>query len=349
MDQEPTTEIDTSGVAPYWALCDQLAERVEPDTSSWAAYFETPGMKAFLRREPRRRTSLQRALRLACNPSQAITADSVRSAGGYMGEVLLPHVEEVIQRRQEITLFLASLDLHDTQGQALRRAQDYLPKGATQAYPPAPVSVVPFVPGGRGYTERIVADPLDLMEKTELTAFFAHEYHHGFRNRVAISMSDFDETESAFLYRLIRLEEEGIADRLDKAHIPDLTEAEFATRYPNNEFYTEYRDAFATSAEWLQRLDHVLTELYQSAEGAEAGRDALTNELPAGGRPLGAYMARMIEEELGRTALVDVVGDVFGFIRAFEQAAEQRGGIARLSSPARAQLDAYETRYVETP
>ncbi|GAB5535902.1 MAG: hypothetical protein Rubg2KO_21510 [Rubricoccaceae bacterium] len=348
LERTAMPEIDISGVAPYWALCDQLAEGTEPDASSWAAYVETPGLAAFLRREGRRRAHLQQSLRLACDPSQSAAADSVRAGGGYLGEVLLPHVEEVVARRQEIALFLADLDLGDTQEQALRLAQGYLPTGVTQTHPPAPVSIAPFVPGGRGYTERIVADPLDLMAKADLTAFFAHEYHHGFRNRVAISMSDFDEEDSAFLYRLLRLEEEGIADRLDKAHIPDLSDAEFASRYADDEFYTDYREAFAASADWLQQLDDVLAALHQGVEGAEARRNALTNELPAGGRPLGAYMARMIEEELGRDALIAVVGDVFGFIRVFERAAEQRGGVPLFSAPARAQLDAYEARYVET-
>ncbi|MEO0560323.1 MAG: DUF5700 domain-containing putative Zn-dependent protease, partial [Bacteroidota bacterium] len=346
--QRAIPEIDVSGVDAYWHLCDQLASSTEPDASSWAAYFETPGLTAFLRREGRRRAHIQESLRLACDPALAATADSVRAAGGYLGAFLLPHTEEVVQRRQDITDFLNGLDLRDTQATALLRVQEYLPPGLTLEHPPAAVSITPFVPGGRGYTERIVAGPLGLMENADPIAFFAHEYHHGFRGRVAVPLSDFDDDESGFLYRLVRLEEEGIADRLDKAGLPDLTEAEFAARYANDAFYEEYREAFAASTNWIKRLDDVLAALYEDHEAAEAMRDELTNELPAGGRPLGAYMARVIEEELGRSALIGTVGDVFGFIRTFEEAVQQRSGVRVFSDSARAQLDAYEAQYRET-
>lgn len=342
-----STVLDVSGVAAFWRVCDPLAEGETPSEAAWEQYFATPGLTAFLQREPRRRASLTMAIPLACDPARAAEADSMVTAGGYVGEWLVPHLRRVAAARAQTADFLAQIDLDATLDEARHRVQAYLPAGLTEAHAPPPVSVTHFVVGGRGYRERIVSDAVELMEMYDPVAFFAHEFHHSYRARVARPWGEIAEEHRALVNLLVRLEEEGIADRLDKAHVPTLSEADLDRRYPSplyRAFHADYQRHYAEVPRWLSQLDAALVAAVGAPEAAADAGAQLAREVPFGGRPAGAYMARRIEETLGRERLVATVGDPFAFLLAYQDAA-RRGNGPPLSAEALAAVQTLQRRY----
>ena len=326
--------VDFSGVDAFWEIYDVLKDDRQPTQKQWSELFSTPGLAALEEREHRRQI-LTRAFRLAYMPSKQDTLDGAVQGDGFLGYIL-PHLARIPTLRDSLVALQTQLASTDLLGEALLRVQELLPAGLTEKHVPPPIAFVFFAPDGRGYSTIIVADLLNIMESRSRTGFFAHELHHYYRRYVDDLDTEFAENDYYLMYVLINLEEEGIADQLDKADIPTLSEADLRRQVPNARrrgFYEQYRHHYAEANEWLQRVEGVLEEIAASpALSAEKG-ELLHGELPIGGRPIGAFMAGTIVRELGRNRLVEVVGHSFGFWRLYNEAAAESEGAAYVLSP----------------
>jgi hypothetical protein len=326
-------EVDDSGIVRFWVVADALLQDREPPSSDWDALFATPGYAALEARE-HRRSILTRAFHLAYMPSLASERQAAIVKGGWLAFVL-PHLSSVPARRAELDSFRHRLESPGLLARAARRAQGVLPPGTTFRRPPPTVCLVFFAPDGRGYPDRIVADLLDLESNPDPEAFFAHELFHFYRRLVQRVPVDAPDALAPFAQALLNMEEEGIADQLDKSDIPRLTEAALARRYPEpkrRDFYEKYRQHFAQANEWLERLDRTLVELPSDPVAAKKEAADFLAALPVGGRPVGAFMARTILERLGRDALQECAGNTAGFVERYQEAARRSGGAAYVLS-----------------
>lgn len=330
---------DFSGVDRFWVVWEMLATDAEPTAAQWDSLFATPGYAALREREPRWR-GLDEAFRLAYQPARAAGRDSAATAGGFPARIL-PHLVRIPEQRARLERFRRELERRPVLDSARSLMLGLLPAGLGDTLAPPPVAVVFFAADGRGYPSLIVSDLLRLSEAPDLVGFFAHEMFHYALHRVARAEPDPAAGAEDLVAILGNVYEEGIADQLDKADIPELSEAALARRYPNlavRAFYVEYREAFAATDRWLALTDEALRQVAAHPDSARSVGLRLQRELPIGGRPLGAFMARAILQDGGVAALRGLLGRPLGFWLAYQHAAARRG-LPRLSDGAVAVIE----------
>jgi Putative zinc dependent peptidase (DUF5700) len=341
----PAVEFDLSAIPVFWAVHDLLRRGVEPSDSLWGALWSAPGY-ALLETKERRRAMLTRGLRLAYMPAQRAAADSLLSANaGWLGRVV-PHLRAVGAARDTLAAFERSLASPELMEHGRRRAQAYLPAGATDAHPAPAVSFLYFL-DARGYPERILLDPLYFMRLRNPLDILAHEYHHYYRSRLARPQRPYGD--DLLAWTLSTVESEGLAGMLDKRTIPSMTRAQLDSVYggrPDHEYFVTYQTEYRRSNERLGQAEDVLERVLQHPDSMRPLGAWLHRELPDNGRIMGAFMSEVIEQQLGRSRLVSVVGDPFAFWRLYNEAARRTGGVARvLSEAAMRALGEVEAKY----
>jgi hypothetical protein len=342
---QATDMFDISGIEPFWDVHDTLAADAEPSDSLWEALWSTPGY-ALLEGVERRRPALSDGFRLAFRPSMRAAADSVLAGRSWVARII-PHAREIAEARDSLTGFVEELQSSDWLAQGRELAQSYLPAGTTELYEPPLVSFFYFL-DARGYSERLLLDPLFFMRVRNRVEIMAHEFHHYYTGKIGRPLKSFGEDFLA--WSLSTTENEGIAGMLDKAEVPGMSPEELIRAYPDSSrraYFAMYQEEYRISNERLAQVEDVLERVAAHPDSLDTLGRWINRELPDNGRIMGAYMAVVIEEELGRESLLEVVGDAFGFWRRYNTAAQRTGGRARiLSDEAMRMLDEVEAKYL---
>jgi hypothetical protein len=326
--------LNFSGVEEFWKIHSILNADHEPSNEQWDRLFATPGYAALEERE-RRRNMLSEAFRLAYMPSKQEQLVAAIRKGGWLAYIL-PHLQKIPTMRSKLTSFQTKLQSRDWLLRAAHRTQRFLPPGLTDQYPLPTVSFIFFAPDARGYPKLIVADLLNTLLSRDMESLFAHELFHFYRRYVVKAYREPSEQDSPLMDILTNIEEEGIADQLDKADIPMLSEEKLKQIFTDPQrrsFYEDYRRYYAESNEWLQRVEKTLEAIAQDATTIREKSKLLDQQLPIDGRPLGAFMARTIIRELGQPQLIKVVRDPLGFCILYNRAAQQSKGKSYVLSP----------------
>ena len=317
---------DFSGLDWFLELTAVLEKDEEPAKEQWDALFATPGYAVLLRNEFQRDYFVER-FRLAFMPSRTDALKEQMKKDTGLRAKILPHYVRVKAVRGAIVRWRAEQRPGEVYADAARKAGSLLPEGAVSGMPD--ISFVIFAPDSRGY-DPVVLDVLYCIEKGgALADLVGHEFHHYYRNRFVDLTQD-----QTTLGVLNQIHGEGIADLIDKAGWTRKPEADLT---PDEAAFVKlYRDTPSV----FRTMDDLLARM----SGMKTGRGSLGNELrkavPQSGHPTGLYLAMVIDEELGREALVGVAVDPFAFFRLYQQAAVKKGGeTPRFSDRALAFLD----------
>jgi hypothetical protein len=320
--------VDDSGLDRYWSLQGRLAREVEPSSAAWDSLWSTPGYAALHARE-RRRPTLTLAIRLAALPSLADSAARVVARGGFLGRSVA-HLGEANRHRDSLIRLTPSLRalVVEAMGQGRRATGRMLGDSLVAAHPPPPLALLLFAPDGRGYPQLIIGDLLHLSREASPAEFFAHEFFHTYRRLVARAPGVVPPSERPWLDAVTVVEEEGLADQLDKRDIPDLTPTQLDARYPapgDLAFYREYWNAVRDGARWVRFADSALAATTATDSLRTVAGRAFAAALPIGGRPLGAFMARTIAGAFPDRRLGALAGDPIAFWLRYHDAAGRVG------------------------
>ncbi len=327
--------IDYSGVELFWKVYDVLSQDREPTPALWDELFSNPGYAALERKE-HKRSVLTEAFRIAYKPSNKESIAPARARSDFTSQII-PHLLDVASKRQLLDSYLANL--HDTRwmGRALDRTQTLVPEGLIKQHAPPPVAFIIFAPDARGYADIVVVDILALKKNFDPEGFFAHEFFHYYRRFFATRYSTTTANEP-LMNVLENTQEEGTADQLDKSRIPFLSEEELKSLVPDDgdrQFFDNYRRGYANANYWLGRVESVLEDYASGSKEAPDSARSLRKAIPIDGRPLGAFMARTVQDILGLQKLALVSGDPLSFWLLYNKAARKSSGRARvLSRPA---------------
>jgi hypothetical protein len=317
---------DFFGLDLFLELTAILERDEEPPREQWDALFATPGYAVLVRNEFTKEFFIER-FRLAFMPSRAEALKEQMKKDTGLRAKILPHYVRVKAMRVAIGEWRAEQRPEDVYAEAVRKASGLLPEGSVSGWPN--VSFVIFAPDARGY-DPVVLDALYCMDKGgALADLVGHEFHHFYRNRLVDLTQD-----QVALGVINQIHAEGIADLIDKAGWVRKAEADL----------TPDEAAFVKLTRDTPAVLKIMDDLLGRMGGMKTGRWRLGSELrqavPQSGHPTGLYMAMLIDEELGREALVGVSLDPFAFFRLFQKAALKRGGqTPRFSEEALAFLD----------
>jgi hypothetical protein len=319
--------VDWSSLDLFWRVHDVLAADQEPAAALWDSLFASTGYAALEAREQRAAT-LRLAFRVAFKPSLSDSIPLVLAGSPWL-EHHLPLIAAAPRWRTEVERLRAPAALDALLDSARTLAAQWLPEGATDRLPMGRIGWAIFG-SQRGYPDLLLLDPALFVQHPDRARLLGHELHHYYRAGLARPRQPLGGDLAA--WALVSVEVEGIAGQVDKRPLLALDSAALARRYPegtpSGAYYRDYPRVHGESPRWLQMADSLLTELATVASSAERATlaAALHGGLPDNGRALGSWMADVIDDVLGRAAVLEVVGDPFEFWRTYQRAAQSSGG-----------------------
>ena len=346
---ERRTGVDWSGLEQFWRVADTLSAGEAPSDAAWSALFDTPGYYMLSRRYPFGRP-IRLSMELTFDPGQRAERDRTIASRVWMKPRMIRHLQRVKSRRDALLDYQQALQQDDDfVDDAVRAVSAFLPDSLIQNDTPPLVSFVLFLDDGFASEDVVAIDLLMArsLGREALVRFLAHEFFHAYRSGVVPNYQVMAGSNTELLLATLQqLENEGIADRIDK---PALVNADpSAPGSPLRDaglrdYAADYRRNYADAPSTLRRLDALLSRL--------DGRDGISSRvarplqrlLPMGGHPTGAYVAAVINDELGRDALIATVGNVFAFLDAYHRAAQRHPTAPPFSDAALRVLDRLES------
>lgn len=308
------SNFDFSAIPKFWHIVDLLSENNEPSESEWNDLFDTPGYKVLTGQEfPKK--FFKKNFRLAFKPSlKNELNEKLRKSDRE--SYYLHYYLKVKNNRKQLEYQLGKLKRRSLNKEALDLTLRYLPMNYVSDFPP--VAFVIFENNGRG-SSPIVVD-LQATLEWDFISFLAHEFHHFYRNKLRkLNFGNVSATDRPLVEAMIKIEAEGIADRVDKKKW-------FNTSYSTvSPYAVEFKREVSRTPQLLNKINGLL-EMYagNSAERKKIGNEILYS-IPQKGHPTGYFMATLIEEKLGRNELKKCVGNPFRFFIAYHNAAKLSG------------------------
>lgn len=350
----PEPRVDLSGLDAFWTVADTLAAGRSVADAGWEMLFSTPGYRMLSERYPLRYPIVQ-AMKLTFDPRRTAERESVEGSSVWMRPRMIRHFRRVRAHRDTLRTYRRDLAADDSLMQdAMALLRPHVPAAAlTDRYPPL-VAFVLFLDDGYASPDVVAIDlwMAQTMGRDALARFIAHELFHAYRSAIARPRTDRDNGYVTMLVgALEQLENEGIADRIDKPALleamgsdrgtsPDERRASAASRSGMlRQYVRDYRAAYARAPETVRTLDRHLARLEERQRLDPGTVREVQRAIPMGGHPTGAFMADVIAEIRGEETLRGTVGDVFAFLHTYHDAARHHAAAPALSEKTLAMLD----------
>jgi len=291
--------IEFGAMSAFWRLVDVLQADKEPPKHQWDELLDSPGYVALS--SEFKPSFFKEKYRLAYKPSSEAAGKKAVSRGDWY----VKHYVDVAERREELEAWLTNLgEREDFIEGPVSKAGEWLPSDVEGS---PIVAFAVFDMDARGY-DTIVIDPLFAVSLgADFGDLLAHELFHSVARRFYVyDPEKVEANDSDIMWTLRQLNEEGIADQI------------FTLGYPS-------RDEHVADSPWvIQEMDRLIRRIAINEDVGELSK-MLRMTPPRAGHPTGHYMAKNIIEVLGKERLLETVGDPFGFIRAYDEAAKMRG------------------------
>jgi hypothetical protein len=338
LKSQSSGRVDFSGVDQFWKLVGAWENDRQPSEAQWKALFQTPGYRYLVEIE-KKEGFFRKYFPLVFMPSRRGELEAeLEGLQGY-DKMILEHYIRIRENREELENFQRELAGRDLHTQALKKTEVYLPRGLVQHHDPPPVYFAFFEPDGKANGEVIVIDLL-FARSIDLTGFIGHEAHHFYKAKISRHQLPKPEHEDYPLVRsIVQLQTEGVADLIDKRGIHDVPEPNWYQRH--------YQQYFRESNDRFRRIDSLITDMTEQPGKRRKNGEEIWELLPFGAHPNGQFMALLIEEELGRKALIRKLDNAFAFFRQYNKAAKRRPEAYVFSREAQRVIRRLERRYVK--
>ena len=326
---------DFSGVDRFWQIVDILARDAEPSAAQWRALLQSPGYRLA---ETNLGPVMRQDMEIAFRPSrraefERLTTDSSDRA------LRLEHLAAALRGRAALVAFRDSLARGSPIVDAVRRAAQLLPPGATAHGEPPLVAFAIFKDDAYSLPQGVAIDLL-YARRVPLLLILAHEFHHTYVNRLNKPVPPGPPAADAALRdALYNVRNEGIADQIDKPY-------PFSSPIPAMASYVaRYNAEYARTPVTLQQFDSLLSAIADDRRKMDELGMTAQMLLWSNGHPNGAYMAREIIETFGVDSLFPGVADPAAFFRTYAAAEIVHGRPAPFSRKTWEVIEALESRY----
>ena len=322
-----------SGMEQFWSIVSKLERNQEPSNAEWNKLFRTPGYKILTGGEFTK-VFFKRNFKLVFMPSQKKNLETNLKNRNHLHH--LQHYIKVRDNKRKIQDQLKRLKRGNYNRKAVKRTLEFLPQRSVNQYPP--VSFVIFESNGRG-SSPIVVDLAASLE-WDFMSFLSHEFHHWYRNRQLKFSYRKVRREDADIIRTIDIiEAEGIADMVDKKDWFTKS-SNSVSRYARQFIY----DVSITPG-LIQRMDKILTEIYNNPSSKNQLGSKLFSMLPQRGHTTGYFMASLILEHFSKRELTACVGNPFKFFNLYNKAAKIYGRYPYFSKKSIKLLNKLKSKY----
>lgn len=314
------SSFDFLGMDKFWELVSILEKDKEPTIEQWDSLFNTPGYNILIIQEFQREF-FEKCFNLVFMPSKAEELKLELEKTGRKTEYIRHYVrvkkmkEEIINQQKKLQSSTSLMK------EALSYTQKYLPNNMIQNYHFPPISFVIFGNDARGYSP-IVVDILFSIDVEEFIPYLlGHEAHHFYRNKkLEFNFPDEESADYDIIWTINQIQAEGIADHIDKQYLI-FNEGPFEQA----PWVKKYKEYLNDSPNIIKGMSELLTEIADSSENYNKISQKFRELVPMVGHSIGYYMTNVIIGKLGKSVLIEQVGNAFAFFRLYNQAAKMEG------------------------
>lgn len=332
--------LDFSAVRQHFKIMDLLRSGQEVTDNQWDELFNTPAYKTLLNNEFHNRVFFQVIFLAAYAPGYSTSVEEILSKIDRKGTWWKWWVESMLEAYKDASLFknqlteligqYQKLELNDF---AIKEAKRFLPDKRFEGFPK--IAFIIFN-DSRGYDPIILSlnsflrtnDPkeiaaLDCMVRSGYSEHFgfkllyAHEAFHYYRNKKEeFRFPDDKDPYFSLIWTMDQIENEGIADQIDKANLYFRPGC-----YKSTNEGAQYLNYLKQQPDLIFKMDSILAELAAHPDSAQKLSSEFRELIPRSGHQTGYYMCNAIIHELGEKSLKNIARNPFKFFKLYQQAA----------------------------
>lgn len=308
---------DSSAIDVFWKIADQLALGNEPSPAEWARLVDHPAYAELSGHEGRAYApeTVKDRMALVFKPSRAEELQNKLKQGA---DGLTRHFAILKPKRAEIDSYLKSLGTADLAARVMADVRPYLPSDLVESMADPAFTSVFFSPDLRYGYSLFLFDPSYGAERPDSIEYYARFFTlNYFRNgRLTYDPVRLKVKHAEAVDLLASLEKFGFMENIRPKNT--VFAGDPARKDADGK---AYQAALMDMPAIVARLDQILAEIEQTPEKTSAWMKLSLMDVPLEGRPVGFFMARAIIDRLGKERLAVVLGDPFGFVRLYNEAA----------------------------
>lgn len=363
--QNSSKNIDFSAVHQHFVVMDVLLSGNEPTENQWNNLFQTAAYKELIRREFKSPTRFQEVFRAAYLPGHTKDVNEILKRIDRKGNfwtawvtTLLEAYENIPNQKEELIQLIEDYQKLELSEFAKEQSARFLPENHFEDFPK--IAFVIFN-DSRGYDPIILSlnsyvktgdlrdnQALDCM--TELghdkdfsfQLLYAHEAFHYYRaKKKEFNFPDNNDPYSSLIWIMNQIENEGIADQIDK-QIQYFEPGCFAdTR--EGERYLGYLDLHPGL---ILKMDSMFVEIANHQDSAKIFSKRFSRMIPRAGHQTGFYMCNAIINEFGEASLKSISRNPYAFFKLYQKAAIKNNELLAFSEKSLDFISFLEKRYL---
>lgn len=313
-------EFNTTSASKVLELAGMIQEGQNINALQWQELFKTDGYRNYLIYSDslRKKELIKEVMLTVFNEDNQTTLDSLLSLpvemnSNYFKLSLVNNFYAIKTNFHAYKAFLESLDSEKVIKEADSLAKLYIPKRHKSSLPKLyPVFMVSADADGQVMDNAIVID-LSLTYQSDhegVVKFIAHEFHHNYR------MLKSKQYESPLMIKLNGIQQEGIADLIDKEKPP----LESLLSLPKS-LVDAYNQDYLKATENLKKLDSVSQLYFEKKMDDLELKKQLNGIVGFGGHTLGIYMSFLINERLGKEIMIETYDNPIRFFEIYNEVA----------------------------
>lgn len=332
--ENPGIYVDITSAENFFRLADKIAAGIEPTGREWDELFETRGYRKNIEESFEEKGEfIRKAMNLAYNPSKTAERDSltgipvaeiVSDWEALLIRVMLDNFIDIRENQLEVKEQLYAINGSKLVAEAEKRLKNFLVDPVDSLIISIPISILCIEPDALSHSGMIVWD-LNLFRKQseeDRVNNLAHEMFHAYRRHFT------DESRSEGIMSLLHLwQNEGIADRIDKKSLSDLS-SEFI-RFGLPESYVDtYNDIYSKTHRTLRDLEKLTLSFLHGEMDQKRYNSSLNDFIQFGGHPNAYYMSTVIKNAGYEKEMISTFASPVDFIKLYNKsvAPEDRFG-----------------------
>jgi hypothetical protein len=330
ISQNPTIdEIDLSSVDKFFDVAQKLSSGIKLSENEWDSLFETKGYQISAKADIRKKI-IHEMMETVFVPHSA-ESDSIlhipveqiiSNPVAMLTRLTLVNFLEIKENKDILQTYRHSYDFGHIKASSAERLRAFLlhPVDSFILFPS--VNLLCYELDAQSKKDGIVWDFNLFFKQTEEERinFLAHEMFHTYRANFV--NQDFLNS-SHFMQQIDKLQDEGIADLIDKKE--NIVESIKGIGLPDS-FIEMYSDTYENTPQILKNFDDIVCSFARTEISEEEFNSKVKDYFLFGGHPNGYYMSKMIK----KTGLTDELLKSFyspiEFLKLYNQSARKEKG-----------------------
>ncbi len=345
------------GIIEFFKIVDILKTDQMPTDEQWHSFIESPGYKE-LSEEEFGKKYFKEILTVVFKPSESKKVQDVIEKYKKMGDYyswavpsLIDGFKEAELNRKDILNYATYLSSPEVLKKTEKYVSNFLPNAKIDSS--FKINFIVF-DDSRGYNPAIIGitntgkyskEEMGCLKSKNFDNYLpavlliAHEAFHNIRDKM-LMFSEPKGLESPIIWALNKIENEGIADLIDKKPLYE-SDGCFFSSDDAKRIVREQKAQYAI----INSINYLLTEISKNEGLTQDLANAINNIVPRSGHPTGYYMAKIIYSKFGNEYIKTIATNPFQFFVAYNEAAKTIKSTPQFSKEAIDYIKKLEEKY----